>query len=356
MAGRLSCCPRGNNKQGRSIVHATLYPSHSVSMPKRSPVVLVQPKAPEQPKYPAPPVKFRCARSRMLLTIRITLHHIGPKQINLNTTPTAIELDTLQAHRKFMLRRGYPRGIECDDSRTVARMEKGALVVEMPITKLPAVPCDGEQDSSSVGPSAPAGAAKHASASMERAGNEPKAKKRALADGPRAPGGREPGEDAPDAGEGGMPVRKKQAKAAGKGGRSTKGSEVDPSDDRVDELIDAAGAAAAEQRDASLAKMRRMEQADEAEREKLRARKAERVEQKRSLVAAFQRQRAAAKADAKAQRRAAHLASRAADDAPEASPAARETEEAKKSAAKSAAKKRRVSFSPESIKSGRTRR
>ena len=62
---------------------------------------------------PAPPCKFRCNRARMTLVIRVTLHHIGSSQINLRTTPTAIELDTLKARRKFKLNRSYPRGIEC---------------------------------------------------------------------------------------------------------------------------------------------------------------------------------------------------------------------------------------------------
>ena len=85
----------------------------------------------------APPCKFRVNRSRMTLTIRVQLHHIAPAQINLRTTPTAIELDTLKARRKFKLNRVYPRGIECEDASTTAKMEKNALVVEMPITKLP---------------------------------------------------------------------------------------------------------------------------------------------------------------------------------------------------------------------------
>ena len=40
---------------------------------------------------PAPPTRFRCNRARMLLTIRVTLHHIAAAQINLRTTKTRIE-------------------------------------------------------------------------------------------------------------------------------------------------------------------------------------------------------------------------------------------------------------------------
>ena len=65
------------------------------------------------PEFPAPQCKFRCNRSRMILSIRIALHHIGPPQINLRTSVNKIELDTLKARRKFKLCRTYPRGIEC---------------------------------------------------------------------------------------------------------------------------------------------------------------------------------------------------------------------------------------------------
>ena len=65
------------------------------------------------PSYPAPPCKFRCNRSRGVLVIRVTLHHVGAAQINLRTSKTAIELDTLASRRKFVMHRVYPRGIEC---------------------------------------------------------------------------------------------------------------------------------------------------------------------------------------------------------------------------------------------------
>ena len=89
---------------------------------------------------PAPPCRFRCNRSRMVLTIQITLHHAGADHINLETSKNAIKLDTLKSRRKFKMNRAYPRGIECDDSKTTAKLEGGSLLVEMPITKLPVPP------------------------------------------------------------------------------------------------------------------------------------------------------------------------------------------------------------------------
>ena len=35
----------------------------------------------DDPEYPAPPTKFRCNRGRMLLTIRVALHHVGACQL-----------------------------------------------------------------------------------------------------------------------------------------------------------------------------------------------------------------------------------------------------------------------------------
>ena len=57
----------------------------------------------EDPEYPAPPCRFRANRGRMTLNIRVTLHHIGAEQINLKTSKTKIELDTLASRRKFKL-------------------------------------------------------------------------------------------------------------------------------------------------------------------------------------------------------------------------------------------------------------
>ena len=73
----------------------------------------------------------------MVMIVRVTLHHVSPTQISLSTTATEISLSTT-GRRKYVLRRQFPRGIECDDSQTTARMEgNGTLVVELPITHLP---------------------------------------------------------------------------------------------------------------------------------------------------------------------------------------------------------------------------
>ena len=87
----------------------------------------------------APPARFRCNKARMTLTVRITLHHVGAAHINLKTSRTRIQLDTLASRRKFKLDKPYPRGIECDDKQSTAKLEGSTLVVEMPITKLPDV-------------------------------------------------------------------------------------------------------------------------------------------------------------------------------------------------------------------------
>uniref|UniRef100_A0A7S0QB65 SHSP domain-containing protein n=1 Tax=Coccolithus braarudii TaxID=221442 RepID=A0A7S0QB65_9EUKA len=81
------------------------------------------------------PAKFRCHRKRMILMIRVALHHVHPNQIQLKTTRTAIDLQT-SGRRRYRLCREYPRGIECDDSRTTAEMDGHTLVIEMPILKL----------------------------------------------------------------------------------------------------------------------------------------------------------------------------------------------------------------------------
>ena len=86
---------------------------------------------------PAPPCKFRCNRRRMVLVVQVTLHHVGAGHINLKTSRNRIELDTLRDRRKFKLDRPYPNGIEVDDRQTTARLDRGCLIVEMPILKLP---------------------------------------------------------------------------------------------------------------------------------------------------------------------------------------------------------------------------
>ena len=107
--------------------------------------------AEEEREIQAPQCNFRCNRSRMMLTIRVTLHHVGADHINLKTSRKKIVLDTLKSRRKFKLSRAYPRGIECDDSQTSAKLERGALVVEMPITKLPSITTDQQPAASASG-------------------------------------------------------------------------------------------------------------------------------------------------------------------------------------------------------------
>ena len=90
---------------------------------------------PAAASLPAPPMRFRCSRKRMLMSIRVTLHHVPPAHVDLTTTKTHISVDTSRSRRKFKVSRPYPRGIECDDAQTTARMEtNGMLVVEMPIS------------------------------------------------------------------------------------------------------------------------------------------------------------------------------------------------------------------------------
>lgn len=85
-----------------------------------------------------PPATFRCNRKRMVMIVRVTMHHVNPSQVSLTTTAKAIDLTTT-GRRRFVLRRDFPRGIECDDTQTSAKMEGNTLVVELPITNLPSV-------------------------------------------------------------------------------------------------------------------------------------------------------------------------------------------------------------------------
>lgn len=83
-----------------------------------------------------PPATFRCNKKKMILVVRIALHHVNPKQINLNTRKDHLELTT-SGRRKYHLNKKYPREIEVDDSRTVARMEGNTLHIEMPVRSPP---------------------------------------------------------------------------------------------------------------------------------------------------------------------------------------------------------------------------
>ena len=129
---------------------------------------------------PAPPCRFRCNRSRMTLTVNVTLHHVGAPHINLETSRKSIKLDTLKARRKFQMNRVYPRGIECDDTKTTARLEGGSLIVEMPITKLPTVTAAAAKDAKA-GKQAKPGKADKASAAAA-AGKKRKKGKEAAAE------------------------------------------------------------------------------------------------------------------------------------------------------------------------------
>ena len=72
------------------------------------------------------------------MIVRVTMHHVNPSQVSLTTTAKAIDLTT-SGRRRLVLRRDFPRGIECDATQTSARMEGNTLVVELPITHLPSV-------------------------------------------------------------------------------------------------------------------------------------------------------------------------------------------------------------------------
>jgi len=94
-----------------------------------------------------PPATFRCNRKRMVLVIRVALHHVGLSQIELHTSRTRIDLKTT-GRRKFALCRNYPNGMECDDEATSAKMDGNMLRIEMPILKLPTlVPNSARPDS-----------------------------------------------------------------------------------------------------------------------------------------------------------------------------------------------------------------
>uniref|UniRef100_A0A7S2GDZ3 SHSP domain-containing protein n=1 Tax=Haptolina brevifila TaxID=156173 RepID=A0A7S2GDZ3_9EUKA len=263
---------------------------------------------------PAPPTKFRCNRARMVLCIRVTLHHIAAAQINLTTTPTTIKLDTLQARRKFVMDRVYPRGVECDDTKTTAKMEGGVLVVEMPITKLP--------------PIAPATvqASQAPVAAKNRKGDvaEP-AKKRKRDSAPPLDG------DVVQVAEAAAPPKKVK-----KNGSSASAS-AGPSEERMQQLLNDATETAERRREERLGKMRQFEEAEEQQKRKAAERQAEREREKAKVLEAFRRQQAVAKSDKKKIRQGA------------AATASTPT------AAKTPAKKKRVSFSSEAVEGGRSR-
>ena len=247
--------------------------------------------ATKEPEYPAPPCKFRCNRSRMIMTVSVALHHVGAAHVNLRTSKDKIELDTLQSRRKYKLSRAYPRGILCDDKKTTARMDGNSLIVEMPITKLP-----------EVSSSAPA-----------------PAKKSTVAGKRHLDGGEAQASDA-DAS-----APRKKAKQA-RGDASSSGS---ASDVRTRELMEAASEAADARRDAGLAKIRRLQEADEEKEQRAQAKQAERAAKKQILLQSFKKQQAMSKAEAKTETQSARAA---------------EERRAATAAAKSGSPKKRVSF------------
>lgn len=301
---------------------------------------------------PAPPTKFRCSRTRMMLTIRVTLHHVGAAQINLKTSRKKIELDTLRARRKFKLARMYPRGIECDDTQTSARLDGGALVVEMPITKLPAIGGDGSVAAAS--PPlvvAPEGGKKRkralteaTSGAVKKMAQGEEGAKTGSSTKVRSKAGVNDSEDVAEATDRGPKKKRKQPlaeepppqrqvdededteKPRDKRKRGTKGTakadvdkrhsgsvlettvedgrhaakKAEPSEDRMWELMEQASSAAAEKRDTALGRMRRLEEIDDEKTQKAKAKQEERAAKKKLLLETFRRQQAAAKAETKA--------------------------------------------------------
>ena len=58
-----------------------------------------------------PPATFRCNRKRMVMIVRVTMHHVNPSQVSLTTTAKAIDLTT-SGRRRLVLRRDFPRGVD----------------------------------------------------------------------------------------------------------------------------------------------------------------------------------------------------------------------------------------------------
>ena len=276
--------------------------------------------AEEEREIPAPPCKFRCNRSRMMLTIRVTLHHVGADHINLKTSRKKIVLDTLKSRRKFKLSRAYPRGIECDDSQTSAKLERGALVVEMPITKLPSITTDQQPAASASGGSSSTKAEKRKKSAAPEA-DGPAAKKRKAPIEPPAHEDEEDEEDDDDFMRGDDDDDDGDEEEEAPRGKANKGKKAkptsDPSDARMRELLNEATDAAAQKRDASLSKMRKLQAAEDEKKRKVDAKQQERVAQKKKLLESFQRQRAALKAEkAQAKATASVAAKKKADSSP----------------------------------------
>lgn len=199
----------------------------------------------------------------MVMIVRVTLHHVSPTQISLSTTATEISLSTT-GRRKYVLRRQFPRGIECDDSQTTARMEgNGTLVVELPITHLPDV-------------------TPGASAEPAPTTKRPASRKRAVADDVAAPSA---------------------ARREGRGG-SGGGSSRKAADDvgSVLELAEEATAAESERHELGLRKMRRVQEADAERAEKASQRNRQKEVQKQQSLEALRKHKKEGKKQAKKER------------------------------------------------------
>ena len=194
-----------------------------------------------------PPATFRCNRKRMVMIVRVTMHHVNPSQVSLTTTPKAISLSTT-GRRRFVLRREFPRGIECDDTQTNARMEGNTLVVELPITNLPSVLPHASGERKRQEPPAP-----------EKSG-----RKRKLASEVEAPSA---------------------ARREGRGGRKAVAADAGS----VLELAEEATAAESERREHGLSKMRKVREADAEQSEKLAQRKRQKDAKKQQLLDALRK-------------------------------------------------------------------
>jgi len=261
---------------------------------------------------PAPPTRFRCNRSRMLLNIKVTLHHVGAGQINLKTSRSKIELDTMQAHRKYRLNRAYPRGIECDDSKTTARLEHGMLIVEMPINKLPSVVPNGAVDDPESEPPANTAVKKRKASPSEAASGAGKVAA-TIEEGLQRPGGgvhgsgkakkrprsAEAEDDARGAEDAVAVARPKKGKKGSGGGAGASGGggagEADLMLAALNEAVDTEAA----RRGGSLAKMKKLQAAEAAAKERAETKEAEREQKKRELLESFKRQKAERKAATK---------------------------------------------------------
>ena len=202
-----------------------------------------------------PPATFRCNRKRMVMIVRVTMHHANPSQVSLTTTAKAIDLTT-SGRRRLVLRRDFPRGIECDATQTSARMEGNTLVVELPITHLPSVlpHASGEP------------APKEPPPAAEKAG-----RKRKLASEAEAPSAARP-----------EPARgKRKVPAADEGS--------------VLGLAEEATAAEAQRHEQGLSKMRKAKDADAERTAKLALRKQQKDAKKQQLLEALRKHKKAAK-------------------------------------------------------------